>query len=367
MEITEYKHTSYKARGLMNKELFPQTTFNWTEYEKFNEVYQWARENCIKGKQTLSGGIAGGPYNRYHSIYFYNKRKASIELIVAHHTAGCYKFVISTAKNEDNTNMTGRKALKTVLKLAEDFGVIDTFREEAVSKEEGAEIKKEIQSPIIKTMSQMYEHREFEHCHHLDANSSYFSRLVEEYPALKPLGEYLFRHRKENNGKYKAVMTNSIGAMQSQYCLDINNKYYNTAVPFQLSKFAKVAVNGTNDFIKYYIKELVMNDFEPILINTDGIWYRSKDKTDRAYHDSKEGIGLCGWKHDHKDVKLYIKSPGAYQYIEDGKVKTVLRGTCALDYIKPDRDTWEWREIADQVLYKFKFDEEKGVVRYENE
>ena len=90
-----------------------------------------------------------------------------------------------------------------------------------------------------------------------------------------------------------------------------------------------------------------------------------KIKDNRCFHDDKEGTELGQWKHDHKDVKLYIKSAGAYQYIEEGKVKTVFRGISSLDYIKPDRDTWEWKEIKNQGAVQFKFIEEKGIVYYE--
>lgn len=365
MNITEYKHSKYDLFHLMNKELFPQTTFSWQEYEKFNEVYQWAKTNCILGRKTKSGGIAGGCYNRYHSFYFYNQSKASIELIIAHRQQGCYKFVISTARNEDNKAMPGKKALKTVLKLAEEFNCLDVFKEYAQTSEQGLQTKSEIESPIITVYSEIYKGREFEHCYHIDANSSYFSRICEKYPKLLPLGQYLYSHRKDENGKYKAVMTNSVGFMQSKYCFDINNKYYNTAVPYQLSEFAKTAVNGTNNFIRYYLQQLELNGFEPLLVNTDGIWYRSKDRTNRCFHDDREGYSLGQWKHDHSDVKLYIKSAGAYQYIEDGKCKTVFRGICSLDYIKPDRDTWTWKEISNYQFTTFSFREDIGVVKDE--
>ena len=361
--IEQYKHTEYNKFKLMNKETFPQTMFSWTEYDKFNEVYAWAKENCLEGKKTKSGGIAGGAYNRYHSIYFYNAKKTSVELIIAHLFKGCYKFVITMQRNEDNKKMTGKKALKTVLKKADELGVLDVFKNEAVDSEKGKEIKKEIESPMIELTSEIYKGREFEHCFHLDANSSYFSRICEQYPDLKPLGEYLYSHRKENDGLFKAAMTNSIGCMQSQYCINIEDDYYNHYKPYSLSKFAKVAVNGTNRFIEKCYFNLMKAGFKPLLFNTDGIWYQ--DITGKGYHDELEGTNLGQWKNDHKDVKLYIKSPGAYQYIENGKVKTVLRGVCALDYIKPDRDTWEWKEIANQVVYKFKFDPEVGVIKYE--
>ena len=365
MNITDYKHSKYDLFHLMNKERFPQTTLSYEQYEEFNEIYQWAIENCIQGIKTKSGGIAGGPKNRFHSIYFYNETKASVELIIAHRFFGCYKFVITTKRSENNKLVTGKKALKEVIKLSEKFGCKDKLEQLAVNKEQGEQIKKEIESPIIRIMSPLYKGREFEHCYHIDANSSYFSRICEEWPEFKDLGQYLYNNRKEKDGYYKSVMTNSIGAMQSKYCLDISNKYLNTHEPYQLAKISKVAINKTNEFITYYIDQLFRNGFEPLLINTDGIWYRSRDKKDRSFTDEREGTQLGQWKHDHKNVKLYIKSAGAYQYIEDGKCKTVLRGICNLDYIKPDRDTWEWREIENESIFKLKFVEGKGFIRYE--
>ena len=97
--------------------------------EEFNEIYQWAIENCIQGVKTNSGGIAGGPKNRFHSIYFYNETKASVELIIAHRFFGCYKFVITTKRSENNKLVTGKKALKEVIKLSEKFGCKDKLEQ----------------------------------------------------------------------------------------------------------------------------------------------------------------------------------------------------------------------------------------------
>lgn len=361
MDITQYPHTEYIMNKLMNKLKFIQTNFTWEEYEKFNEVYKWALENCHEGQKTASGGIAGGPKNRC-SFYFTNDSKASVELVIAHIRYGCYKFVIKNKIGKDNV-VSGKKALKDLYKSAKEFNLLDKLKELAVSKEEGLEVKSEIQSPMVKLTSEIYRGREFDHCYHIDANSSYFSRICEEWPEFKPLGEYLYTHRKDDNDYFKHVMTNSIGAMQSKFCLDINNKDYNTMVPYQLSKVSKVAINGTNKFIIDCLINLEINGFEPLLINTDGIWYRHKDN--KAYHDDNEGTNLGQWKHDHKDVKLWIKSAGAYQYIENGKVNTVLRGQCDLDRIKPDRDTWGWKEFENTPVYRLKFKEYEGIVKYE--
>lgn len=364
MILQDYKHSKYNMLKLMNKERFPQTTFSWSQYEEFNEIYAWARENCIPGIKTKSGGIAGGPKNRYQSFYFYNERKASIELIIAHVTEGCYKFVITTERSSDENIVPGKKAQKILFKKAEEYGVLDVIKNEAVDKDTGYAIKQTIEPPIIKVMSDIYKGHEFEHCYHIDLNSSYASRIVENWPALRGPIEEIYRTRHENNNKGKSVLTNAPGGFQSEYCIDVNNKYYNTVAPYQLAIFAKVAINNTRHIIQSYIAKLYRQGFEPLLINTDGIWYRSADKTDRCFHDEYEGHELGQWKTDHKNVKLYIKSAGAYQYIEDGKCETVLRGLCDLDYIKPDRSTWGWKEIKDQAPYKFKFIEGIGVVKY---
>ena len=364
MEITQYKHKEYDFFKLMNKELFPQSSISWTDYEEFNEVYKWAKDNCMLGVKTRSGGIAGGPKNRYHNFYLINNKKASVELIICHTEYGCYKFVCKNKKSEDNC-VGGKQALQTIYKTAKRFNVFDIFKDNAVDKDKGEEIKKEIESPMIYVTSEIYKGREFEHCYHIDANSSYASRISEAYPELKPMYEWLYKNRKENNDYFKHVLTNSIGAMQSQYCVDIDNRYMNTSSPYQLAIFAKTAINGTNKYIIDLLAKLYREGFEPLLINTDGIWYRSKDKTNRCYHDDNEGTELCQWKNDHNDVKLYIKSAGSYQFIEDGKVKTVLRGVTELDKVKPNREEWTWREIDNYPVKMLKFIEGEGIVEYE--
>lgn len=367
MILDQYKHSTYDYLHTMNKLSFPITRFTWEEYQQFNEVYLWAKENCIEGRLTKSGGIAGGPYNRGHNFYgIIYKEYKSIELILCHGKYGCFRFIVSNKRNKANTEMTGSKALRTVYKLAKDFGVSDVFvNHRALTKEQGLEIKKEIESPRIEVLSESFKGREFDHAYHIDLNSSYFSRICEavKWARLKPLGKYLYDHRKENDGLYKAVMTNAIGCMQSEFCEDVTGEKWRA--PYQLAEFAKQAVNGTNRLIKALVDHLNKCGFEPLLINTDGIWYVDRSPQNRKYVNPyfPESMEFGRWKHDHKDVKLYIKSAGAYQYIEDGQVKTVLRGTCKLDFIKPDRDTWGWKEIRDQVPYIYRFNKERGVLK----
>lgn len=363
MELTQYPHSEYDFFKLMNKLKFPTIPLTWLDYEEFNEVYEYCVSNMIEGRKTKSGGIAGGPYNRYHSFYIVNESKMSIELVVCDTSLGCYRFIVGNEKSSDS--LTGSKAQRELIKVARELDLTDEIASEAVSSEEGEQIKSTIESPIIQVVSDMYRGREFEHCYHLDANSSYFSRICEWKPSLRPLGEYLYAHRKANNGLYKQVMTNTIGAWQSKYCIDINDEENRHRKPYQLARFAREAINGTNQFITDQYYNLLKSGYKPLLINTDGIWYQDTKQLG-AYHDANEGTSLCQWKNDHNDVKLYIKSAGAYQYIEDGACKTVLRGTCQLDRIKPNRDDWTWREFETYQVIQYKFDKQRGIITYEN-
>lgn len=361
LDIEQYPHVDYKLSGVLNKEQFPQTTLTWLDYEVFNSLLFWAKENCKEGLKTPSGGIQSGPENRFKPIYLLTIRdRVSIELVIAHPKYGCYKFVIKGKKGPENT-LSGQQALKTLYRTAESFGVLDILKSGAVDSETGRLIKTEIEAPIIELLSNSFAGREFKHVHHLDLNSSYFSRIVDAVPDLKELGDWLYDNRRMNNGLFKHVMTNAIGAMQSRYCIDIFDKYFSHTVPFQLSKFSKIAINETNRLIEHYLITLQMQGFEPLLVNTDGIWYQAKDGSSQQFHDGLEGYGLGYWKHDHADVDLYIRSVGAYQFIEAGKVKTVLRGQCGLDYIKPDRETWNWHEIDQYPVFKFTFSAEEGI------
>jgi len=96
----------------------------------------------------------------------------------------------------------------------------------------------------------------------------------------------------------------------------------------------------------------------PILINVDGIWYRSNNG---PYHDKDEGSNLGQWKHDIMNAKLWIQSHGNYQYIYKGETHTVIRGKTKKELTKP-RETWEFGEIEDENVYLgYRFVEGKGV------
>ena len=194
--------------------------------------------------------------------------------------------------------------------------------------------------------------------HHLDLNSAYASKIVEEYPELKPMYDDLYHNRKENNGYYKHVLTNSIGCWQSEFCVDYKSRHKSS--PYAFANLSKIAVNGTRQEIEKLVKALKRSGRIPILSNTDGIWYEGP-----VYHTKQEGSELGQYKNDHTYCQLLVRSKGAYQYLDkDGICHSVVRGTSNLDILH-EREDWKFGEIMNQDLSveKYKFDKDKGVVK----
>ena len=338
-----------------NKLLFPKNYLSMDQLDEFNKIYHFCQKNYHEVDPTSSGAI---PYNhkvRHVQRFCVVKSKVGFELVIMA-LEGCFRIIIRNGKLKNDNVITGSKAIKEIFKTAEEFKVIDTFKAHVSTKEDGLAIKQEIESPIIKCIKEEYKGQEFENCHHIDFNSSYASRIVEQYPELKPMYEYLYSKRKENDGYFKHCLTNSIGMMQSKHCIDIETGFKNS--PYQLAHFSKIAINGNNNKIYEYLMLLSISGRKPLMVNTDGIWYQGE-----IYHDKFEGQNICQWKNDHKNCKLYIKSNGAYQFIEDGKINSVVRGYTALDAIKP-REQWGWREIDNyNQVFTYEFEKDKGITK----
>ena len=59
-----------------------------------------------------------------------------------------------------------------------------------------------------------------------------------------------------------------------------------------------------------------------------------------------------------------MTSKGAYQFIENNKVTSVVRGICNLDAVEPDRSKWQFKDILRiKEVYAYKFDENIGVYK----
>lgn len=350
MKLSEFPHIKFTTN--VNKKKIPIVEIPYSNYQLWNKLYLYAKRNCIEVQPTTSQGLPNGRY-KGHFRYMVTHINQSHELVMVV-SSGCYRFIVQPSKLKTNT-VSGRKSVIELFKVMDEHN-IDFSK---YSCENGQKVKLEIEKPLIQEEHKCYLNKVFNHMYHLDLNSSYASRIVEAYPELRQVYEELYHKRKDNDGKYKHVLTNSIGCFQSPYCPDWSCR--RKSKPYSFANLSKIAINGTRKKILDIKNKLINKGMLPILTNTDGIWYYSSKG---PYHDKEEGTNLCQWKNDHIDCKFLMVSRGAYQYIENGVCKTILRGSTNLDKVK-ERDDWEFGDIVNATkILNYEFDEEKGVVQY---
>ena len=353
-DLKLYKHSKRVEKP--NRYAMPVNEFTLDQVEEFNEIYFYIKDHYTRVEPTPSKSISYERSIRYKSRYIVITNNSKFEICLVC-DKGCYRFLIGEKIDKEVNCVSGKKAVRQLLRTAKKLSV--DLTKYAVSTEEGKRIKEQIDSPLIEEycLKRILTHKEYiGGVHHLDLNSSYASRISEAIPELRPLFEYIYERREKNNNYFKHVLTNSIGCFQSPFCLNPTN--YKKIAPYALASLAKIAINNTRKMIELYCDKLTKSGREVILTNTDGIRYKGE-----LYHDVNEGVGLCQRKHDHVNVDLLVKSKGAYQFRENGIVKTILRGRTNLDsYIA--RDNRERGRILDETIYvkRYKFDLEKGVI-----
>lgn len=349
--LENYKHTPHQIKP--NKNKIPVNRFTFESLEEFNKIYKYAKNNFRLVKHTLSQGISNNVSERLHERYFVVKGNQRFELVIIC-WEGCFRFLLQNEREEGN-EISGREACKSIYKYADEYGI--DFNK--YKTENGLKEKELIEKPHIQVLQRLMLGKPIDHVYHIDFRSSYASRICEAYPELRPMYEDIFEHRKENNGYYKHVLTNSIGCWQSEYCLDYNTRYKTT--PYQFANLSRTAINGTRAKIEKMIVKIKKAGMVPLLTNTDGIWYWNDEG---PYHDEDEGDKLGNWQNDHVDCKFLMTSEGRYQYVEDGVCHTVVRGLCNLDAVEPDRSKWKFGDIKKiNQVYTYSFDEEKGVYK----
>ena len=349
---TKFKHSPPTLKPNKRKLKMNTLTFNEVNIDEFNKIYNYCKKHYTCVKCTQSKGITTNIKYRFKERYTVICMNQSYELVV-NCLEGDYRFVLKNQPHVLNT-IKGRKAALEIYKQADKYGIdMNKYK-----SDNGSDIKKQINSPHIKFMlPERFIGKPIHNVHHLDLNSAYASEIIKKYPEFKDMYNDIYNKRKDDNGYFKHVLTNSIGAFQSEYCPDYKTRHKST--PYLFSELSKTAVNGTRATIEKLLIKMRKKGCVPILTNTDGIWY-----TGPLYHDSDEGIGLCQWKNDHKNCDFIIKGTGAYQYVENGKCVSVVKGLSNLDILH-ERTDWEFGEIINNELEveKYRFTEEEGVTK----
>lgn len=345
--LKDYKHSYITGKLNYIKIPVSRLSFNKEGIGMFNRIYQLLLDdtNLHELARTPSGGISIAQERRKWPAWDIRHLKSIYEITIVD-AKGCWRLQIRATTNEEEDKPYfnwWRKFLATCKK----HGV--NLNDLAIDN--GEEVKKEVPSYIIDLESDADRGYEYEgNVHHIDFHSSFGGGVCKYYPELAPVYEELYEGRKEHK-EYKQCITNSIGKFQSEI------------VHFKWAHIARDAIKDNNERINNLRTALILSGRFPILYNTDGIWYEGD-----IYHGPGEGDKMGEWSNDHINCRFRCKSKGAYEYIEDGKYHAVLRGKCALDYIK-DRDDWEWGDIFrdDAVPYKYKFHEGYGIVEVEGD
>lgn len=297
----------------------------------FNRAYKALYDSDMHTiTRTPSGAIESTRKNLYAWDVYINRCGLRLTAVLDGHI-----FVWRIGRPRFNeSGMKGWKAWRIFLKLCAKHN-IDL---EKMAIENGAEVKEKIQKPLILMLRC---HTELAGVHHIDFHSSYPSGLAITHPEFRPIIEELYQERKKTPS-YKDVLNCIVGYMQSV-----------GKCKARWAHLAKDAIDNNNTRVMALAFLLVSSGREIIGYNTDGIWYKGE-----VYHDPRngEGPGIGNWHNDHIGCMFRAKSSGAYEFVENGRYKAVVRGFTKLDEVKP-RSKWKWGDIyqttADIIKYQF--------------
>lgn len=325
----------------LNYLMIPVTIFNIDKEgaEGFNKIYFYLKSlNLNKLEVSPSGAVKAG-YRVKRPGWYIKKNRYCVELTVLL-LGFAWRIQFRSAIE---SKMSGRAAFSRFKRILAKDG-IDL---ESYAVENGIEVKSSIEKPPIGAARPIFYHKIFNNCHHIDFHSSFAGGLANSHPEFRPTLEKLFKNR-ENNEIYKNILNFSIGFMQSiQGC---GAKY---------AQLSKDAIHDNNSRIKKLAEKLTQANRTVLCYNVDGIWYCGA-----IYHGEGEGEGLGEWHNDVTNCSRFrMKSPGAYEYEEDGVYYPVIRG------ISNDlKEDWSWGDIYSQEKTKaslFEFTEEEGITNYE--
>ena len=184
-ELKKLKHTKSSAK--INYLLIPVSVFDMTTEgaKEFNKIYLWLKkQNLYKIERTASGGIKSGPH-RKRPAWDIKINKICVELTVL--MEGCAWRIQFRTKLPDK--MSGRKAFTAFKRMLKKAG-IDL---EKYAIENGEEVKKEIEKPLIGAVREIFYDYTFLKVNHIDFHSSYAGGLANTHPEFRAVLEEIYQ------------------------------------------------------------------------------------------------------------------------------------------------------------------------------
>lgn len=314
--------------------------------EIFNELYKYIISTDLNIlERTSSGGIRKGP--RYLKNYYaYDIRKSSLGIMLTISLDGYLRVVkFGIFKGKEAPAVYPIEAFKRFSEKCLEFGI--DLEDYAIDN--GEEVRDNTETVFIDMNPELLG-KELTNVHHIDFHSSFPAGLANTHPEFRPVMEYYYNNRHSEDPQLKAVAKFIMNAGIGFMCTDKFGFHR------KLAHLRKDAVEDNNRRIEDLRLRLIMNGDIIVGHNTDGIWYKGP-----IYHGPGEGPNLGDWSNDHINCKFRAKSDGAYEYIENGVYKAVVRGQTSYDAIEPDRTKWQWGDIFKATIIGWKFDELEGV------
>lgn len=330
-----------------------------SDINEFNKVYKYFTDLRKQGLinygiiRTKSGAISIKRKNLYYELPAYEitaKNNQGAELLVLYcdvqGNTFCFRLQFNTLLkqvNEEKTIASGKICFRKFINELRKDGV----KEKDIKKyftDNGEEINKTIEKPIVKCLKDHYIDKTYISCHHIDIHNSYPSGVAEFCPEWKPTIKRLYKDRKIHPDN-KLILNASCGYMHSKY------------FAYKGANIAKYFIQRNNEKIRCMLKQLRDTGRIPILINTDGIWFCGESTN---LHNKNLGR----FEEDHTNCQLRVKSKGCYEFIENGKYYPVVRGSTNYDKIQPDRSKWQWGDIYrnDAIPIRYVIDKELGII-----
>ena len=333
-ELKQLKHIESSAK--INYLLIPVSVIDMTREgaKRFNKIYHYLKsQNLYQLERTSSGAIKSGSHRR-RPAWDIRTTRTCVEMTVLFEG---YAWRIQFRSKLPDNKMSGRKAFTLFKRILLKRG-IDL---EKYAIQNGLEVKKTIEKPLIGAKRDLFYDYTFEKVNHIDFHSSYAGGLANTHPEFKEVLEELYSKREEKE-EYKNILNFSIGFMQSI-----------GGCGARWAHLSRDAIRDNNERIKKLAEILEKKGRIVLTFNTDGIWYKGT-----VYHGEGEGDGLGQWHNDHVDCKFRAKSSGSYEFIEKGIYNPVVRGIP-----NEDKDSWDWGDIYDKKAepLKFEFSEEGGI------
>lgn len=319
---------------------------------------------------TLSGGISKAPMNfRYYSkLLDVTKNSISLYIVEPDH---CYalRFRDAFRKPDDGESLSGSVAFNKFRRLLKKNGY--DIGDLAIPN--GKEVKETIAPPDIRLIPE-FRDKILERAFHVDINSAYFAGIEKHFGycgdgAMSETIRYVYDHRSDGTPttRYnKSILVCAQGFAQSQWCR-FTAPGEESPKGYSLAHLSKAGIEDCKKTLGEIIKLYEKIGCKLVATNTDGAWFvppiGHAGNLNYLRGVPGYGMGLGEFKIDHYDCLLRYRSKGAYEYIENGTYKPVIRGQTHLDFEKP-RSQWEWGDIYHKQAYviRWRFIEDKQAI-----